>query len=313
MGTPVGAAVRFATAEHATMHRVDWDDLRYVLATSRERSLSGAASSLGVTRTTVGRRIRAFEERLGVRLFDRTPEGFTPTVAGEDISAVAERMEVDVLSLENRVQGRDAQLSGALRVSTLDFLFAGHCEAFVSFAEANPSIELTVNVNEDEVSLARREADVALRISNAPPEGLVGRRLARMRFAVYGSRELVERIGPDADYADFPWLGWDDRIKSGLDGWMRRNALGARVVLRTDGNPMVLKRAILAGIGVHPFPVVEGCAEPGMVRIGPAIDDFDRDLWLLTLPDLRKNVRVKAFMDHMESAIRAAYAGFEDH
>lgn len=289
------------------MDTVDWDDLRYVLAVSRDQSLSRAATSLGVTRTTVGRRIRMFEERLGVRLFDRTPDGFTPTVAGQDISVVAERMEVDVLSLESRVLGRDAQLSGALRVSTLDFLFAAHCKAFSTFSDAHPSIELTVNVKDEAVSLVRREADVALRITNNPPEGLVGRKVARMRFAVYGSRELVERIGPDAEYADYPWLGWDDRIKSELDGWMRRHAPGARVVLRTDGNPMVIKRAIEGGIGVHPFSIVEAEAQPGLVRIGPIIEEFSRDLWLLTLPDLRTNVRVRAFMDHMDSAMRPAY------
>lgn len=287
---------------------VDWDDLRFVLGVSREQSLSGAAESLGVTRTTVGRRIRMFEERLGVRLFDRTPEGFAPTVAGQDISAVAERMELDVLALEGRVLGRDVQLRGTLRVSTLDFLFASHCKAFSSFSDRHPSIELTVNVNDEAISLSRREADVALRITNTPPEGLVGRKVARMQFAVYGSKELVERIGADADYADYPWLGWDDRIKSGLDAWLRAHAPGARVVLRTDGNPMVIKRAIVEGIGVHPFSTVEAAVEPSLVRIGPIIEDFSRDLWLLTLSDLRTNVRVRAFMDHMEAEMRAAYA-----
>ncbi|MBV1859799.1 MAG: LysR family transcriptional regulator [Nannocystaceae bacterium] len=287
---------------------MDWDDLRYVLAIAREQSLSRAADRLGVTRTTVGRRIRTFEEQLGVRLFDRTPEGFAATAAGLDITAVAERMEVDVLALEGRVQGRDAQLSGTLRVSTLDFLFSGHCDVFAAFAAAHPNIELTVGVKEEEVSLSRREADVALRITNAPPEGLVGRKLARMDFAVYGSRGLLERIGADAHYSDFPWLGWDDRLKSGFEHWMRKHAPGARTVLRTDGNPMVIKRAILAGIGVHLFPVFYAAAEPDMVRVGPVLDAFSRDLWLLTLPDLRSNVRVKAFMDHMEAALRTAYA-----
>ncbi len=288
---------------------MDWDDLRYVLAVARERSLSGAASRLGVTRTTVGRRIRTFEEQLGVRLFDRTPDGFTATAAGADIVSVADRMEVDVHALEGRVQGRDAQLRGMLRVSTLDFLFSGHCEAFASFAAAHPSIDLTVGINDEEVSLPRREADVALRVTNRPPEGLVGRKLARMDFAVFGSRALVDRVGADARYADFPWLGWDDRLKSGFEHWMREHAPGARVVLRTDGNPMLIKRAIMAGIGVHLFPVVEAATEPSMVQIGPVLKEFSRDLWLLTLPDLRRNVRVKAFMEHMASALRAAYAG----
>ncbi|MBL4688563.1 MAG: LysR family transcriptional regulator [Nannocystaceae bacterium] len=286
---------------------MDWDDLRYVLAISRAHSLSEAAASLGVTRTTVGRRIRTFEERLGVRLFDRTPDGFTPTAAGQDITHVAERMEVDVLSLESRVFGNDAQLSGTLRVSTVDFLFAAYYDAFATFSELHPSVELTINANTEEVSLTRREADVALRISNSPPEHLIGRKLARLQFAVYGSKALVERIGADADYADYPWLSWD-RARPGLDGWIRQRAPGARVALRTDGNSMVIKRAIIGGIGVHPFSVFEAAAEPNMARIGPIIPEFSRDLWLLTLADLRDNVRVRAFMDHMEVAIRAAHA-----
>ncbi len=286
---------------------MDWDDIRYVLAVSRERSLSRAAAQLGVTRTTVGRRLRMLEERLGVRLFDRTPDGFVETAAGNDIATVAERMEVEVHALERRVEGRDTQLSGTLRVSTLDFLFSAHCAAFSSFSERHPNIDLVVSVDDEAVSLSRREADVALRITNNPPEGLVGQKLGRMKFAVYGSRALVERVGPDAGYADFPWLGWDDRTRSELDRWMRTRAPGARVVLRTDGNPMVIKRAIRAGIGVHPFPVVEASTESDMVRIGPILDDFSRDLWLLTLPDLRKNIRVRAFMEHVGDAIRTAY------
>ena len=89
---------------------MDWDDLRYVLAIARQGNLSRAASCLGVTRTTVGRRLRAIESGLGVRLFDRTPEGFSPTAAGQDMCEVADEMEADVLSLEGRVLGRDVQL-----------------------------------------------------------------------------------------------------------------------------------------------------------------------------------------------------------
>src|SRR5687767_7449391 len=119
--------------------RVDWDDLRYVLAVSRDRTLSRAAASLGASHTTVGRRLRSIEESLGVRLFDATPDGFMPTAAGLDIAEVAERMEGELLSLEGRVLGRDARLHGALRVATMDILFRRHHRAFSSFLERYPS------------------------------------------------------------------------------------------------------------------------------------------------------------------------------
>lgn len=149
---------------------MDWDDLRYVLAISRDRTLSRAAISLGASHTTVGRRVRALELKLGVRLFDQTPDGFMPTAAGQDIADVAERMEGDVLSLEGRVLGRDARLQGRLRVATMDILFRRYHDAFSSFMVRYPSVELTVTSSDNEVSLTRREADVALRMTSSPPE-----------------------------------------------------------------------------------------------------------------------------------------------
>jgi len=292
---------------------VDWDDLRYVLAVRRAGSLSRAAANLGVTHTTVGRRVRAIEQRLGVQLFDRTPEGYVPTAAGQDIGEVAERLEDEVLSVEGRVLGRDAELRGQLRVSTLDFIFAHYHAAFCSFIERYPSVELTVTAPEDEVSLTRREADVALRMSNSPPESLVGRKVGRIEFAVYASEALAERVGPDASYGDFPWISWDERLTaSWLDAWLAQHAPGAKIVLRMDGSTPVLRTCVSAGIGVHFLPCFEADADPSLRRVGKVQTEFGRDLWLLTLPDLRSNTRIRAFMDHMEEALRpsrAALAG----
>src|SRR6478735_2801792 len=104
------------------MCTMDWDDLRYVLAIYREKTLSGAAARLGVTRTTVGRRLKDAETRLGVRLFDRSGEGFTTTSAGDELAASAVRIEEEIQITEGRLLGGDAELRGRLRVSTLDFI-----------------------------------------------------------------------------------------------------------------------------------------------------------------------------------------------
>ncbi len=285
---------------------MDWDDLRYMLAIRREGSLSGAGASLGVTHTTVGRRLRAIEQRLGVPLFARGPEGFVPTAAGIDLAEVAERVEGEVLSVEARVLGRDAQLRGSLRVSTLDMLFTHFHAAFRSFIARYPSVELTVTAPEDEVSLTRREADVALRMSNTPPPYLVGRKVGRIEFAVYASAELMERVGADGGYEDYPWISWDERITPRwLDDWLAQCAPEAKVVMRMDGRTAVLRRCVIEGIGVHFLPCFEGDAHPDLRRVGPVHREFGRDLWLLTLSELRHNTRIRAFMDHMEQALRA--------
>ncbi len=291
---------------------MDWDELRYVLVVSRELTLSRAATRLGVSHTTVGRRIKALEGRLGVRLFDRTPEGFVPTTAGQDIARVAQEMEAEVLSLEGRVLGRDVRLEGELRVTTMDMLYVSFHEAFSSFSRRYQGINLTVVATDREASLTRREADVALRMTGTPPEHLVGQRVGTVAFAVYASRALAQRVGSGASYSDYPWLHWDGRLNMRwLDAFLARRAPGAQIAMRVDFSSLLMREAIAAGVGVHFQACFVADADPRLVRIGPVEEGFSRDLWLLTLRDLRHTGRVRAFMDHMPGAIRSALAALD--
>lgn len=285
---------------------MEWDDLRYVLAIHREKTLSGAATSLGVTRTTVGRRLKEAEGRLGVRLFDRTGDGFAPTAAGDELADTAVRLEAEIHVAEGRLLGRDAELRGRLRVSTVDFLFAGFADVFVGFMRRYPGVDVTVGVTNEQVSLVRREADVALRIGNSPVDRLVGRRVGRMQFEAYAARSLVDRVGAGAALGDFPWLHGDERSDGRwLDGWLAKNAPGAKIAFRCDDHA-VRRRALSLGVGVHFLPCFDGDADPNLVRIGARLTAEARDLWVLTLPELRNNSRIRAFMDH-------AYEAFKPH
>ena len=281
-----------------------WDDLQYVLAVARKGTLSKAASSLGVTHTTVGRRLRAIESDLNVRLFDQTTAGYVPTPAGEDIADVAEKVEADLLSLQGRVLGRDIQLQGKLRVSTVDFLFECFSGQFASFVEQHQHVELTVSISNTTVSLIRREADVALRVTNAPsPESLVGRKVADLRYAVYGSKALAERIGLNAHYNLFPWLHHDERSNpKWMNAWLAEHAPDARIALRIDG-AVAARDALNAGIGLHLLPSFYAEMNPNLVQVGSWSSTVG--LWLLTLPELRTNRRVCAFTDQMYTALRS--------
>lgn len=281
---------------------VDWDDLRYVLAVSRSGTLSRAAESLSASHTTVGRRVRAIEEALGVRLFDATPDGFVATAAGRDLTDVAERMEAEVHALQGRVLGRDERLEGGLRVATMDLLFRIHHDAFMSFSTRYPSVELTVVASDAKVSLTRREADVALRMTNAPPEHLVGRKVGRVDFAVYGSKALVARIGEGAPLEAFPWLGWDERLNMQWhDDFLAQKAPGARIVMRMGFSSLLIHDAVTAGIGVHFLACADGDADLALTRLAPVEPAFSQDVWALTLPDLRHTSRVRAFLDHLHA------------
>ncbi|MGE3675545.1 MAG: LysR substrate-binding domain-containing protein, partial [Polyangiaceae bacterium] len=210
---------------------------------------------------------------------------------------------------EGRVLGRDGELEGALRVSTMDMLFRGYHEVFASFMARYPSVKLTVSTTDDEVSLNRRQADVVLRLTSNPPDHLVGRKVARIDFAVYANKQLVRDVGKKAPYSAYPWLNWDERLNlRWLDEWLAKNAPGARSALWLDTSTLGLHAAVATGLGVHFLACFEGDRDPQLQRIGPVEPAFSRDVWLLTLRELRSTRRVLAFMDHVEEALRAPRA-----
>lgn len=289
----------------------DWDDLRYVLALARAGTLSAAAETLGVTHTTVGRRLRRLEASLATRLFDRTPGGLVPTTAGQDLVDTAEQLEAAVNGLNSRLLGRDSRLKGPLRVATMEILYRRYQAVFLDFARAHPEVALTVLAGDDELSLTRREADVVLRMTNTPPPYLVGRRVGQERFAVFGATALVERIGVDAPYSAFPWIHWDERSPMGrwLTAWLADHAPGARVALRVNMSTHMLHDVVASGVGVHFLSVADGEPDPRLRQIGPVLDAVTRDLWLLTMPELRSSARVRAFMDHLAGALTTTSPG----
>ena len=168
---------------------LDWDDLRYFLAVAHEGTLARAATALGINATTVGRRLTALEERVGARLLDRTPTGFVLTSAGRDLLPHAERMQAEALSLEREVLGRDQHASGVVRVTATEMLATRFITPHLQRLHARyPAITLELECTNRNVSLARREADIALRLAKPHEENVVTRRLSPIPLALYATR-----------------------------------------------------------------------------------------------------------------------------
>src|ERR1700682_1492651 len=123
---------------HAILHGMaDWDAVRFFLELARAKTLARAARRLRVDYTTVGRRVSAFERELGAKLFERTPDGFVLTDAGESIRAAAEQMEQSALAVEQRALGADRRLSGTVRVAAAES--AGHAVVLPAMRELRAS------------------------------------------------------------------------------------------------------------------------------------------------------------------------------
>jgi DNA-binding transcriptional LysR family regulator len=274
-----------------------WDDFRLVKAIAERRSLAGAADILGVNASTVFRRLGALEDRLGARLFERGRAGYGLTPAGDEMAAIADRMSDDIVSFERRVLGQDLAPTGELRVTTNDsLLIHALTDVFASFRRAYPDITLDVVVGNAVLNLSKRDADIALRVTASPPETLVGRRLASMNWAVYGTAPLtaVERV-EDLDH--LPWIGPGDML-SQLQRWLREVVGEHRVVYRLS-TVLGMAEAIAAGIGVGPLPCFIAGRFPSLVRLYDPPSQTPAGLWILTHPDLRSSARIRAFMDHV--------------
>ena len=287
----------------------NWDDLRVFLAVARAGSLSGAARSLGVNHSTVFRRVGAFEELLGVRLFERLPSGYLLTPAGEELREAAQRIEEEILAVGRQLRGQDLRLSGSLRLTTIDMLALWLLPRHLaSFRRDYPGIELEVSVSNAALNLTKREADVALRIGNKPPESLVGRRVGRLVFAIYGARGCRARR-PQKELEKHDWIGFDSE-HAALARRFSEFLPGVQSVYRVNSVAAALAAAA-AGVGLAPLPCGIADREALLERLCDLPDSFTLDLWLLTHEDLRRTARIRAFMDFMAEALAGEAALLE--
>jgi DNA-binding transcriptional LysR family regulator len=293
------------------MQDLNWDDLRFFLAIARSATLSGAARKLQVNQTTVTRRLESLETMLGARLFDRSPGGVIPTSAAADILQVAERVEDNVASIERKLIGQDMRLVGELRVTTIDMCAYHDAALFESFIDHYPEIELELSVGYIARNLTRREADVAIRWTDKPPEHLVGQQVASAQYALYAATALLQRFPKNAALSDYPWVDWDIANQARVTAaWMQKNVPDARIVCRYD-MALALHAAVRTGIGVGFMPCAYGDIDADLTRVRPVESGFAIGIWLLTHPDLRSTARVRAFMQHAATYFRERIALFD--
>ena len=175
----------------AVQNQLGVEDLRLLQAIGEQGSLSAASRRLGVDHSNVFRRLGGIEQRLGVRLFDRARDGYTPTPAGETAIATAARVLAEIELLERRLAGEDLRPSGIVRITTTDTLAPFMALLLKGFRKAHPEIVTEVFVSNAFLTLTRRDADVALRPASQPGDALVGRKVAEIAFAVYGVKALA--------------------------------------------------------------------------------------------------------------------------
>jgi len=279
---------------------LSWDDFRYIKAIADSRTLNGAAQALSVNHSTVFRRLGQIEQQLGSRLFDRGRAGYALTTCGEEMVRLAERIGEDVNAFERKVTGQDLRPSGELRITTNDLVLLHLLtDVLVNFRKAYPEIVLDIVVSNTMLNLSRRDADVAVRPTYRQPETLSGRRVAKIAWAVYGpARQKIKAFNPEADAANFDWIGFADHIAiARVTKWLKDHAGGTDRMVYKVNTMLGLGEAVAGGAGLAVLPCFVGVSVPGLARLTAPMSELEGELWLVTHPDLRTTARVRAFVD----------------
>jgi DNA-binding transcriptional LysR family regulator len=277
---------------------LDWEDVRYFVALARHGTLSATARALRVNHATVARRIASLETLLGRTLFDRRAKGYMLTAEGKEVLDEATAMDEAALSVLRRLDA-GTELSGLVRLAAGRVL----AERFLidrlrAFHERYPAIDLEVFGGSRVVSLAKREADVALRYG-APKEDneLVGRRVATITFGLYASAAYRDKLKAGQTLA---FIGFDedsDFIDEAK--WMARQFGKQRFSFRTNSQTTQAVAA-RAGYGVALLPrYIVATHEPDLVQVSLGGRLPKRDVWLLFRRDLTKVPRVRAVADYL--------------
>ncbi len=296
------------------MHDLQWDDYRYIAAVGHAGSLSAAARRLGVHHSTVFRRIAAAEAATGVRLFDRLPEGYRPTPAGETVLAILEDVEAGILTAECRLTGAALGLGGQVRVTTTEDIAAILMQPHLArFHAAYPDIQLELVIGNRFFSLSRREADVAIRPSRDPEGDMIGRRVCAISAAAYGAPSYLTRAGrPNrpAELRNHRLVTCDDTLSHlAAARWMKRFENADNVVLRSNSFT-VQSAAVRAGVGIAVLPCFVA-DDDGLTRLWPPPAELAGELWVLTHRDLRRTPRIRAVLDFFYDVFVADRARLE--
>lgn len=285
----------------------NWDVLRYILAIGRTGSISGAARQLGCNHATVSRQLAAAEAALGARLFDRHVSGLTPTAAGQATLARARVIETETLALDRDLTARDARLSGPITITVPQLLVTDDLAMDLrTFAQEHPDIALTVLGDNNLANLHRREADIAIRVSDNPGDSLWGRKVADQRVAYFGAPELVRELterGSEAAVQVISFSMWQVPVPEELSQHVP-NAFSA---VQTDD--MISALAMLrAGMGVTRLPMF--LAEKGLKRLPFVPPKSYPPVWLLTHADLRNTARIATLLQFLASRFAARRSVF---
>ena len=286
-----------------------WDEIRTAYHVARAGTVSGAADALGVHHATVIRHVDALESRLGVKLFQRHPRGYTPTEGGRELLQVATVADDQFTQLIGRLKGRGDTVTGELVVTSLTGLSALLTPVLAAFRAQHPGLIVRYLTGDEVLRLEYGEAHVAVRAGGRPdnPDNVVQPFLTQ-HIALYGSAAYAAERGTprgEADLASHLFVGFDDAAsRAPFERWLRETVPPERIVLRAS-DQRVLRHAIQAGVGLGFLSTWDAPRYPDLVQVLPPRPEWTAPLWLVTHVDLHRTPKVQAFLGFLKERAKA--------
>src|SRR5262245_13289680 len=280
---------------------LDWEDVRYFVALARHGTLSAAARALRVNHATVARRVGSLEALLGKTLFERRADGYLLTAQGKAVLDSARVMDEAALSVLHR-QDAGTELNGLVRVTAARPLVERFLvDRLGAFYRRYPSIDVELLAELRVMSLARREADIALRFGSPKDSELVARRIGAIAYGFYGTPAYRDRL-KSGQAATF--IGYDEDSDFIAEAaWLARQFGDRRFSFRSNSQ-VAQAAAARAGYGMALLPRYLAAADPGLVPIPRAECLPGRDVWLLVRRELKQVPRVRALADYLAELFR---------
>lgn len=289
---------------------MDWDKLRIFHAAAEAGSFTHAGEKLDMSQSAVSRQVSALEQDLNVPLFHRHARGLILTEQGELLFRTAREVLVKLDQVKTRLVDTREKPSGQLRVTTTVGLGTSWLTARVhEFVDLHPDVQLDLILDDDELDLSMRQADIALRIRAPVQPDLIQRKLFTVHFHLYASPGYLKRFGNPETIQD---INDEHRIVGfGLNSptylresmnWLEGAGRGPhelrRPVLRIN-NIVGMKRAVQRGVGIALLPDYLIEPESELVQLIPEADVPSLDTYFVYPEELRNTARVKVFRDFL--------------
>lgn len=284
-------------------YQIDHTDLSLVLALVRGRSLARAAELLQVDVSTVFRAVRRLEAALGVALFEKSRRGYEPSETARALAEQAERAEQALDAARVALEQGKQVVSGTVRLTCTDAVLSSLLlPALARFMPNYPALSLEVVTSNDFANLSRRDADLALRLTNQPPEHLVGRRLAKVSYVVCARDDGQDR----SDLARQSWIAPDESMPDHATVLWRLHDLPGVMPSYRCSSMYAVAQLTRAGLGVAALPDFILRSQPDLRALSAPLPGCDTELWLLTRPDCRALRSVQTLFEELSEALMSS-------